>query len=203
MRAALAGLLLQDPDLLLLDEPTNHLDVPTLTWFDDFLRRSNKALMLISPRPRLPQPADRPRALAGGRGAAQRTWATTTRTSASAPRRWSSSRRRPSACEARKRAELQAFIDRFGAKATKARQAQSRAKMLEKMEDVQVLEERATVRFRFPEVERSGRDVATAARAIHKRYGEHVVYSGLDARRGARPAHRGDRAPTARARRRC
>jgi ATP-binding cassette subfamily F protein 3 len=48
MRAALAGLLLQGPDQLLLDEPTNHLDLPTLTWFDDFLRRSRKALVLIS-----------------------------------------------------------------------------------------------------------------------------------------------------------
>ncbi len=68
MRAALAGLLLQDPDLLLLDEPTNHLDVPTLEWFDAFLRASRKALVLVSHDREFlnRQNRPRPRARAGG-----------------------------------------------------------------------------------------------------------------------------------------
>ncbi|MCY1014292.1 ABC-F family ATP-binding cassette domain-containing protein [Pyxidicoccus sp. MSG2] len=187
MRAALAGLLLQDPDLLLLDEPTNHLDVPTLTWFDDFLRRSNKALVLIShDKDFLNRQINRVvslelegvREYAGNYDDYKRLRAEEKELL----------RARAEKVEAR-RAELQGFIDRFGAKATKARQAQSRAKMLEKMEKVQVLEERTTMRFRFPEVERSGRDVVTLE-DITKKYGAQTVYNGLSARleRGQRIA---------------
>jgi ATP-binding cassette subfamily F protein 3 len=187
MRAALAGLLLQDPDLLLMDEPTNHLDVPTLAWFDGFLKRSNKAVVLIShDRDFLNRQVDRILSLEmEGLRSYVGNYDTYKRQRAEEMEQLKAQSER---VEARK-AELQAFIDRFGAKATKARQAQSRAKMLEKMEDVQVLEERATMRFRFPEVERSGRDVVTLE-GIQKRYGEAVVYSGLDARveRGQRIA---------------
>ncbi|QSQ26903.1 ABC-F family ATP-binding cassette domain-containing protein [Pyxidicoccus parkwayensis] len=187
MRAALAGLLLQDPDLLLLDEPTNHLDVPTLTWFDEFLRRSNKALVLIShDKDFLNRQINRVvslelegvREYAGNYDDYKRLRAEEKELL----------KARAERVEAR-RAELQAFIDRFGAKATKARQAQSRAKMLEKMEKVEVLEERNTMRFRFPEVERSGRDVVTLE-GITKKYGAQTVYDGLSARleRGQRIA---------------
>src|SRR5712664_701730 len=176
MRAALASLLLQDPELLLLDEPTNHLDVPTLEWFDAFLRRSRKALLLVShDREFLDRQIDRvlsfePEGLRSYAGNYERYLELRAeeedRLVAQAEK------------QARRRAQMQAFIERFRAKATKARQVQSRIKLLEKEEIVQVREERATVRFRFPEAPRSGREVARLA-AGSKGYDGKPVYREL------------------------
>jgi ATP-binding cassette, subfamily F, member 3 len=178
MRAALAALLLQDPELLLLDEPTNHLDVPTLEWFDSFLRRSRKALLLVShDREFLDRQIDRvlslePEGLRAYAGNYERYLelraAEEERLAAQAEK------------QTRRRAQMQAFIERFRAKATKARQVQSRVKLLEKEEIVQVREERATVRFRFPEAPRSGREVARLER-VSKSYGVTPVYRDLSA----------------------
>jgi ATP-binding cassette subfamily F protein 3 len=178
MRAALAGLLLQDPDLLLLDEPTNHLDIPTLTWFDQFLRSSRRALILVShDREFLDRQVNEVlslelegvRAYSGG-VTAYRAWRVEeeARLAASAKKQQD------------KRDQLEGFIERFGAKATKAAQARSKQKLLDKMETVETLEERATVRFRFAEAPRSGREVLRLD-GVAKAFGPRTVYRDLTA----------------------
>ena len=179
MRAALSGLLLQDPDLLLLDEPTNHLDVPTLTWFDGFLRAKEKALLLVShDREFLNRQIDRVIAL---EPEGLRTY----------PGDYDHYRRQRAQEEERllakaerqeqKRAQLERFIERFGAKATKARQAKSKEKELLRMEEVKVLDQRDTLRFQFAEGPRSGREVVRLS-GVFKAFPPRVLYRGLSAR---------------------
>jgi len=176
MRAALASLLLQDPELLLLDEPTNHLDVPTLEWFDDFLRRSTKALLLVShDREFLDRQIDK---VLSFEVEGLRTY--TGNYERYLELRFAEEENLTARAEKQqaKRAQALAFIERFKAKASKAKQAQSRMKALEKEEIIELREERSTVRFRFPEAPRSGREVARLE-GVHKSYRDKPVYTGL------------------------
>ncbi len=178
MRAALAGLLLLEPDLLLLDEPTNHLDVPSMEWFDGFLRRSGKALLLVShDRQFLDRQIARvlsfePEGLRSYVG----DYEDYRRQRAEEEENLELRAKR----QAAQRAETERFIERFRYKASKARQVQSRVKQLAKEQAIQVRDQHKSVRFRFPEVERSGREVVRID-GVRKAYGDNVVYRGLDA----------------------
>lgn len=185
MRAALAGLLLQGPDLLLLDEPTNHLDVPSLAWFESFLASTRRALILVThDREFLERHTSKILALEpeglrtfdGGFSSYR-----VHRASEAAQLEARAAR------QAKKIAETEAFIERFKAKASKARQAKSREKALAKEEVIELHQERERVAFRFPSVERSGRDVLTLD-GVTRRFGDRTVHRGVTL-----TAHRGDR----------
>ncbi|MDM7458295.1 MAG: ABC-F family ATP-binding cassette domain-containing protein, partial [Paracoccus sp. (in: a-proteobacteria)] len=151
MRIALAGVLFAQPDLLLLDEPTNYLDLEGALWLEGYLARYPHTVLIISHDRGLLNRAvghimhleDKKLTLyTGGYDSFTRIRA---------------EKRALQAAEARKqadrRAHLQSFVDRFGAKATKARQAQARVKMLAKMEPITAPEEVKFHRFTFPQPE--------------------------------------------------
>ena len=189
MRVELAKLLLSAPDVLLLDEPTNHLDLPSIAWFEETLKEYRGAALDRLPRQDLPAPARDPRGRAGEHPLHASSRAATT---ASWPRR------RSGACSSRRRRarrgggsrETERFIERFRYKASKARQVQSRVKSLAKLERVELApESRRSMRLRIPAPVRAG-DVVLRLEGVHKRYGETVVYRGVDflLRRGDRVA---------------
>ncbi len=172
MRAALARTLAAPSDLLLLDEPTNHLDLDAVVWLEGWLRRYAGTLLLIShDREFLDPVVDHVALVAGGRialytgdySAFERLRAVEIEHS-----RRAADRRR------RERARIQAFVDRFRYKASKARQAQSRLKALERMRAVAPVPVERRFAFDFLEPERSPRPVVKLEAASFG-YGGHPV----------------------------
>ena len=177
MRAHLARLLTQEPDLLILDEPTNHLDLEALIWFQEYLRYYPGAILMIShDREFLNQLVDsiieiRQSRLTRYRGnyddyLVQREAAEVQLLAAYKNQQ-------------RDIARLQEFADRFGAKASKASQAQSKLKQIERMEKIEApVSESRKVHFNFPQPVRGGQR-AIRLTDIHHAYGPKVVYEGI------------------------
>jgi ATP-binding cassette subfamily F protein 3 len=186
MRAHLARLLVQQPDLLLLDEPTNHLDLSSLQWFQEYLRGYPGAILLIShDREFLNQLVDsiveiRQGQLHRYRGnyedyLLQR--------EAQAAQQLAAFKN-----QQKKIDQLQEFVNRFGAKASKAAQAQAKLKQIDRMDKIEApVKENRSISFRFPQPPRSGLKVITL-QDIHHAYGQTVVYRGMEfaAERGQR-----------------
>ena len=152
MRLNLAQTLMCRSDLLLLDEPTNHLDFEAVVWLERWLRQYTGTLVLIShDREFLDNVVERIFHLDG------QTLAEYTGNYSEFERTWAERLANAHALKTRQDREVQRitrFVERFRAKATKARQAQSRLKALERMERVSIAHVDAPFRFRFPEEER-------------------------------------------------
>jgi ATP-binding cassette subfamily F protein 3 len=177
MRLALAKLLLGQPDLLLLDEPTNHLDLEARNWLEAYLGSYPHSVILVS--------HDRYFLDAVVTRIADLALRTVTDYHCNysqylVQREEKMTRLR----EAKKRqdeeiARVQEFIDRFRYKATKAAQVQSRVKMLEKVERIEVPPERKRIHFQFPAAPKSGRMVFELVH-LHKSYGAKVVLADVN-----------------------
>ncbi|HTD14688.1 MAG TPA: ATP-binding cassette domain-containing protein [Chthoniobacterales bacterium] len=178
MRAHLARLLVDEPDLLLLDEPTNHLDLETVVWLQKYLQTYSGALLLIS-HDRAFLNALVTRIVELDR---QQLSFYTGNYDDFVIQKEARRSQRLAAYKNQQRQidKLQTFIDRFGAKNTKAAQAQSKRKELARIERIEAPEnESAPIRFRFPQPSRSGARVITLSHVSHA-YGETKVYTDLN-----------------------
>ncbi|MEM6547427.1 MAG: ABC-F family ATP-binding cassette domain-containing protein [Pseudomonadota bacterium] len=177
MRVALAGVLLAAPDLLLLDEPTNYLDLEGTIWLESYLARYPHTLLLISHDRGLLNRAvnsilhlhDRRLTLYGGN------YDSFDRVRRQKLALQEAGRKKQEA----RRAHLQSFVDRFRYKASKAKQAQARLKMIEKMEPIAAVVEGGVAPIRFPEPEElppplmqvEGADIGYGGRPVLRRLG--------------------------------
>src|SRR5450432_2807808 len=186
MRAHLARLLVLEPDLLLLDEPTNHLDLESLGWLQEYLRNYPGAILIIShDREFLNQLVGSIVEIAQSKLLRYRgNWDSYVEQKAAREEQRLSAYKN----QQKEIASLQLFADRFRAKASKASQAQSKLKQIDRMEKIAAPTAQAkTIKFRFPQPPRSGLR-AISLKEVQHAYGDLVVYRGLnfEAERGQR-----------------
>ncbi len=187
MRAVLASLLFQRPELLLLDEPTNHLDMPSVAWFSSFLQSYSHCFFLVShDREFLNEQINRvvsfePEGVRTFRGDYERYLEQRDQERQVLENRAKNIER--------EKAHLEQFVKRFRAKASKAAQVQSRIRKLEKMDTVELHRSAREARFAFPATARGAR-VPLRADGLSKSFDDHVVLNdvSLSVERGDRVA---------------
>src|ERR1022692_3733437 len=177
MRIALAKLLLEKPNLLLLDEPTNHLDLEARNWLEEYLVSYPNAFVLVSHDRYFLDVTVRRIAELWNKGLHFYTGGFTRYEQQKTERR--AQLQSAYANQRDKIQQLEAFINRFRAQATKAKQVQSRIKELEKIEKIEIPPEEKTIHFKFPQPKPSGRVVAEF-KNVAKSYGDHTVFAEVD-----------------------
>ena len=177
MRIALAKLLIRNPEVLLLDEPTNHLDLESVKWLEGFLRGYAGTVVVVShDRAFMDNMVDRVAEIDNG----QVNLYKGNYTAYLQAREERLERLRAEAAkQAEEIAHMEAFVEKFRYKPTKAKQVQDRVKKLEKIQRIQLPEEKKTVHFNFKQPPRTGETVVKA-RGLVKRYGDKHVYDGQD-----------------------
>ena len=178
MRVELAKLLLRHPDFLLLDEPTNHLDIESIQWLENYLTAYTGAVVLVShDRTFLDNITKRTIEITAGRIYDYKCPYSEYVVQMQERR---ASQMAQLTNQQRQVAQIEAFIERFRYKATKAKQVQSRVKMLERMEKITVDEvSTESIHFQFPPAPHSGKIVVECSH-LGKAYGEHQVFDGVD-----------------------
>lgn len=188
MRIELSKILLQKPDLILLDEPTNHLDIESIQWLEDFLLNCGKAVIVIShDRAFVDNITTRTIEVTMGR-----IYDYKVNYSKYLELRQERREHQLKAYEEQQKmiADNEAFIERFKGTYSKTLQVQSRVKMLEKLERVQIDEEdRSSLRLKFPPAPRSG-EYPVILSGVSKSYGDHLVFANasLTLKRGEKVA---------------
>jgi ATP-binding cassette subfamily F protein 3 len=188
MRIELAKILLQKPDLILLDEPTNHMDIESIQWLEDFLINSAKAVVVIS-HDRAFIDAITTRTIEVTMG---RIYDYKAKYSHYLELRKDRRAQQQKQFEEQQKfiAETTEFIERFKGTYSKTLQVQSRVKMLEKLEIIEVDEiDNSALRLRFPPAPRSGK-YPVVVNELSKSYDEHVVFknAGFSLERGEKVA---------------
>ena len=188
MRIELAKILLQNPDLILLDEPTNHMDIESIQWLEEFLVNSAKAVIVIShDRAFVDNITNRTIEVTMGRIYDYKVPYTQYLQLRKERRE---QQQKQFEDQQRMIADTQEFIDRFKGTYSKTLQVQSRVKMLEKIEIVEVDEvDSSALNLKFPPAPRSG-NYAVIVESLTKRYGDHVVFkdANLTIERGEKVA---------------